>query len=65
MRKYTNSAMRAAIEEHVHDRRHRSALVLIFCDGLTYGETAEAVSFSSEYIKKIVSRYKETLFDHV
>lgn len=65
MKDYTNSAMRAAIDEHVHDRRHRAALTLIFCEGLTYEETAEAVAYSPEYIKKIVGRYKEALFEHV
>ena len=50
---YKNSDMRAAIEEYVHNRRHRELLRLRFCEGCTYEEISEIVSFSPEHVRYV------------
>lgn len=59
---YKNSDMRQAIDEYVHNQRHREALCLRFCDGLTYEEIAGAVNFSPEHVRSICKKYKAILF---
>lgn len=58
---YKNSDMCAAIEEYVHNQRHRELLRLRFCEGLTYEEIAEAVSFSPQHVRYICKQYKHLL----
>lgn len=62
---YTNSRMTAAIDEHVHSSWQREALKMRFCDGLTHEQIAEALGYSTQYIKEIVKRHKKTLFDNL
>lgn len=65
MREYSNSKMREAINEYVHDERYRRLFILIFCDGMTYEQAAERVSFSPQHVKKLVKDYREYLFRHL
>lgn len=58
---YKNSDMIRAIEEYVHNRRHRELLRLRYCEGLTYEEIAEAVSFSPQHVRYICKQYKHLL----
>lgn len=60
---YKNSDMRAAIEEYVHNRRHRELLRLRFCEGCTYEEIAEIVSFSPEHVRYVCKQYKALLIN--
>lgn len=62
---YTNSAMRTAIEELVHVQRHRTVLVLRYCDGLTYDEISNETSFSPQHVKYICKNYKNLLMNHI
>ena len=57
---YTNSAMRAYIDEHVHKARDRRILKLKYIDGLTHEEIAEAVQMSPRQIDTITRRFRET-----
>ena len=63
MKEYTNSAMNRAIEEHCHNRRYRELLRLRFCEGFTYEEIAEEVSFSPQHVRSICNSYKMLLFN--
>ena len=58
---YKNSEMRHAIEEYVHDSKYRELLRLRFCDGLTYEQIAEIVSYSPEHVRGICRKYKKLL----
>lgn len=60
--KYTNSQMKAAIAEHIHVSWQREAMLLRFCDGLTYEEIAEKTGYSTQYIKEITKKHKPVLF---
>ena len=62
---YTNSRMIAVIDEHIHSSWQRQALKLRFCDGMTHEQIAEALGYSTQYIKEIVKRHKQTLFDNL
>lgn len=62
---YTNSRMIAVIDEHIHSSWQRQALKLRFCDGMTHEQIAEALGYSTQYIKEIIKRHKQTLFDNL
>ena len=57
---YTNSDMRAYIDEHVHKARDRRILKLKYIDGLTHEEIAEVVQMSPRQIDTITRRFRET-----
>lgn len=58
---YKNSDMCRAIEEYVHNQRHRELLRLRYCEGMTYEEIAEVVSFSPQHVRHICKHYKQIL----
>ena len=60
MPNYTNSDMRAYIDENVHKARDRRILKLKYIDGLTHEEIAEAVQMSPRQIDTITRRFRET-----
>ena len=60
---YTNSRMRDVIDEHIHSAWQRDALKLKYCDGLTYEQIAEKTGYSTQYIKEIFKKHKQTIFD--
>lgn len=62
---YSNSAMRHAIDEYVHNSRYRELLRLKYCEGCTYEEIGEAVNFSPQHVKHICRSYKELLISHI
>lgn len=62
---YRNSDMKLAIDEYVHNPRYRELLRLRYCDGMTYEEIADAVDYSTQHIKTICKKYKETLYSHL
>ena len=59
---YTNSQIRAVIDEHVHSSWQREALKLRYIDGLTHEQIAEKLGYSTQYVKEIVKKHKPTLF---
>lgn len=61
---YKNSEVSSAIDEYIHSAWQRQALKLRLCDGLTYEQIAEITGYSTQYIKEIVKRHKQTIFDH-
>lgn len=62
---YTNSQIRAAIDEHVHVAWQREALKMRFCDGLTHEQIAEKTGYSTQYIKEIMKKNKALLFSYL
>ena len=65
MPEYKNSEMLAIITEYVHNPRYRDILRRRFCDGYTYEEIAEDVSFSPQHVKYICTSYKPMLLSHL
>ena len=59
---YTNSQMKAAIAEHIHVSWQREAMLLRFCDGMTYEQIAEKMGYSTQYIKQITKKNRDILF---
>lgn len=62
---YSNSAMRQAIAEYVHDFKYRELLQLRFCDGYTYEEISAMVNFSPQHVKYICRTYKDYLISRL
>ena len=69
---YTNSQIRAAIEEYVHSERDREVLCFRFIDGLTmeqitcrYQERHPDVPISVDTVKRIIKKQEPILFRHI
>ncbi len=65
MPEYKNSDMKNAIDEYVHNPRYRTVLRLRFCDGCTYEEIAEMVSFSPQHVRAICKKFKPVLISRI
>ena len=62
---YTNSAMLEAINECVHDERHREALKRKLIDGWTYERVAEQIDRTPRQTYSIVKRYLPALREYL
>ena len=62
---YTNSQIKALIDEHIHSRRDRQVLFLRLVEGLTFEKIAEEMDLSVRYTKTIVYKAEKTLFKHL
>lgn len=56
MMEYTNSQIRALIEEHVHNAKKRNILVMRLVDGLTYQEIADQTGTSPRNVGYILAK---------
>lgn len=65
MSEFRNSDMRLAIEEYVHNAKHRELLRLRFCDGYTYEEIAWRVDYSPQHVKHLCRTYKPILMSQI
>lgn len=63
-KEYTNSQIKALIEEHVHSERDRSILINRFINGYTYQELASKYYLSESQIKRIVKK-ADRIFLHL
>lgn len=54
-----------AIDQWIHNERHREVLKLKLLRGLTYEKVAEAVDMSAKGVQKIVYRSEDKLFRHL
>ena len=61
---YTNSQIKALIEEHVHSARDRCLLLDRLINGMTYERLAEKYDMSDRQIRRIVSKHSEVIFDY-
>lgn len=69
---YTNSQIRALIEEYVHSIRDRELLFLRFIDGLTYEQIASRYQqdhpdnyISVDTVKRAIRKSESKLFSHL
>ena len=62
---YTNSQMRALIDESIHSERDRAILKRRLIDGLVYEKLAEEFGRSVNQIRRIVYKTQDIVFRHV
>jgi len=62
---YTNSQMRALIEEYIHSERDRAILCRRLIDGICYEPLAEEFDLSVVQVKRIIYREQNRLFRHL
>lgn len=65
MIEYTNSQIRALIDEYIHSERDREILKRRLCDGIRFEALAEEFNLSTQRVKTIVYRAQDRLFRHV
>ena len=62
---YTNSQIKALIDEHIHSERDRAILYRRLVDGVCFEPLAEEFGMSDRQIKNIVYRCEKILFSHL
>ena len=62
---YTNSQIRALIDEYIHSKRDREVMYERLINGMCYDMIAESFGMSTRQIKTIVYRNEEKLFSHI
>ena len=62
---YTNSQIKALIDEYIHSQRDRDILCRRLIDGICYEPLAEEFQLSVRQVKYIVYKAEETLFRHI
>ena len=65
MKEYTNSQIKALIDEHIHSDRDRQILKSRLVDGLTFEQLAEKYDLSVRQVKRIVYRKQDIVFKHL
>lgn len=65
MKEYTNSQIRALIEEYIHSERDRALLYRRMVDGVCFEPLSEEFGLSVRQTKNIVYREQERLFRHI
>ena len=62
---YTNSQIKALIQEHLHSQRDRGILFDRLVNGLTFERLAEIFEMSERQVKTIVYKSEAVLFRHL
>ena len=62
MREYTNSEIRAIIDEWIHSERDRKILYRRLIDGLTIEELAEEFDRSPRQMQRIINKLQTIVF---
>lgn len=62
---YTNSQIRALIDDHIHNERDRNILKRRLCDGVTYERLAEEFDLSTQRVKTIIYKAQEKLIRYL
>ena len=62
---YTNSMIRALIEDHIHSERDRLILSSRLIDGYTFERLSEIYEMSPRQIRTIVHKQEKELFKHL
>ena len=65
MKEYTNEAIAAVIDSHIHHARNREILKRRYIDGITYEALAEEFELSVTQIKKIIYKSEGIIFKHL
>ena len=63
MNNYINSQIMGIVSEVVHSQRDRDILRDKYVNGYTHEKIAEIHDMSTSQIKRIIHRYKRSLFD--
>ena len=65
MKDYTNSQIKALIDEHIHSERNREILKRRLIDGVCFEPLAAEFDISVRQCKNIVYKEQEKLFKHI
>ena len=65
MIEYTNSQIRALIDEHIHSERDRKILKRRLIDGICYEPLAEEFGLSTVQVKRIIYKGQNRIFRHL
>lgn len=65
MKEYTNSQIRAIIDEHIHNERDRRLLERRLCDGITYEKLAEEFDLSTQRVKAIIYKAEQKIIRYL
>ena len=65
MRDYSRTELTQAIDEWIHNEKHRQILKFRLLEGYTYEAIGELCGMSPRQIKRIVYKTQETLFRHI
>ena len=65
MMEYTNSQIRALIDEHIHNERDREMLKRRLCDGVRFEALAAEFDLSTQRVKAIVYKAQDKLFRYL
>lgn len=61
---YTNSQIKALIDEYIHSERDRAILKRRLIDGLVYEKLAEEFDMSVNQIRRIIYKTQDIVFRH-
>lgn len=62
---YTNSQIKALIDEYLHSERDRAILYRRLVDGIGFERLAEEFELSTRHVKTIVYKAEQILFKHL
>lgn len=62
---YTNSEIRALIDEYIHSERDRAILKRRLIDGLCFEPLAEEFNLSVRHTKRIIYKEQDKVFKHL
>lgn len=62
---YTNSQIKALIDEYIHSERDRNILTRRLIDGICFEPLAEEFEMSERQIKTIVYKCEKMLFKYI
>lgn len=65
MPEYTNSQIRALIDEHIHSERDRAILKRRLIDGICYEPLAEEFDISRSQVIRIIEKGERAVFRHI
>ena len=65
MKEYSNTELSLAIDEWIHNEKHRAILKRRLLDGVFFEALAEEFDMSVTQIKRIVYKTQEVLFRHI
>ena len=65
MPEYTNSQIRALIDEYIHSERDRGILKRRLIDGICYEPLAEEFDISRSQVIRIIEKGERAVFRHI
>lgn len=65
MKEYSRTELETAIEEWIHNEKHRALLKRRLLDGVVFEALAEEFEMSPRQVKRIIYKSQEVLFRHI